>query len=442
MMTIRLSALLFCAVCLASDAAAQSPYNLAAPVRSLATLFTDLYGPNGLVVDSEATLPGEQPHSAHFNSDFQFNFSQFGTALVGQLVSVPLPSPASGFTYRFDPSLGVFQRTTQSFGPILAERAETIGAGRLAVGFAVQRFTFDTIEGIDLHSLPAVFTHDNANLLGGRQDVITTLNSIKASVSQSTTFFTYGVTDRLDVALAVPIIDTSLEVVSDATIHRLGTTNPLTHFFRQSNGDVGDRRLFTAIGSATGIGDLTIRFKSTLTRGAGTALAAGVDVRVPTGDAMNLLGTGTTGVQPFIVWSQTLDKIAPHLNASYTWNGSSVLAGNPAAGESGDFPDQVAYAAGADIGMNAHVTLVMDLLGRWTINSERLRSETFHALDGTTTFPNISFGRDSFNTTSGAIGMKVNVVDRLLAQFNVLFTLDQRGLRDRVTPLVGLQYTF
>src|SRR5581483_9699153 len=248
------------------------------------------------------------------------------------------------------------------------------------------------------------------------------------------TFFTYGVTDRLDVALAVPIIDTSLEVVSDATIHRLGTTNPLTHFFRQSNGDVGDRRLFTAIGSATGIGDLTIRFKSTLTRGAGTALAAGVDVRVPTGDAMNLLGTGTTGVQPFIVWSQTLDKIAPHLNASYTWNGSSVLAGNPAAGESGDFPDQVAYAAGADIGMNAHVTLVMDLLGRWTINSERLRSETFHALDGKTTFPNISFGRDSFNTTSGAIGMKVNVVDRLLAQFNVLFTLDQRGLRDRVTP--------
>src|SRR5438874_12877976 len=109
-------------------ASAQEPYNLTAPVRNLATLFTDLYGPNGLIVDSEATLPGEQPHTAHFNSDFQTNFSQFSTALVSQFVTVPLPSPASGFTFQLDPTVGVFQRTTQSFGPILAERAETIGA--------------------------------------------------------------------------------------------------------------------------------------------------------------------------------------------------------------------------------------------------------------------------------------------------------------------------
>ena len=101
------------------SARAQGPYTLATPVTKLATIFTDLYGPKGLVVDSLATLPGEQPHSAHFNSDFQFDFSQFSTALVNQFVSVPLPSPTAGFTYQFDPSLGVFQRTTRSFGPIL-----------------------------------------------------------------------------------------------------------------------------------------------------------------------------------------------------------------------------------------------------------------------------------------------------------------------------------
>ena len=84
------------------------------------------------------------------------DFSQFSTALVSQLVSVPLPSPASGFTYHFDPSLGVFQRTTQSFGPILAERADTIGGGRVSFGVAFQRFTFDTVEGLDLDTLIAV----------------------------------------------------------------------------------------------------------------------------------------------------------------------------------------------------------------------------------------------------------------------------------------------
>ena len=40
------------------------------------------------------------------------------------------------------------------------------------------------------------------------------------------------------------------------------------------------------------------------------------------------------------------------------------------------------------------------------------------------------------------IGMKINLADRLLAQLNVLFALDQHGLRDKVTPLFGFQYTF
>ena len=164
------------------------------------------------MLDSEATLPGEQSHSAHFNSDFQSNFSQFGTALVSQLVSVPLPSPASGFTYQLDPSTGVFQRSTRSFGPILAERADTIGAGHTSVGFAFQRSTFDSIEDLDLDAVPAVFTHDNAALLGGRQDVVTTVNSISANVSQYTTFFTVGVTNRLDVSVALPIVDTDVTV--------------------------------------------------------------------------------------------------------------------------------------------------------------------------------------------------------------------------------------
>jgi hypothetical protein len=290
----------------ARAAAAQDPYNLSAPVPNLATIFTNIFGPNGLVVDSLATLPGEVSHSAHFNSDFQFNFGQFGTALVSQLVSVPLPSPGGGFTFEFDPSLGVFQRTTQSFGPILAERAETIGARRVSVGYAFQRFTFDSVEGISLSQVPAVFTHDNAQLLGGREDVVTTVNSITADVNQSTLFVTMGVSDKVDLSLAVPVIGVNLRVVSAAHIQRLGTTNPLTHFYRQEDGEVGTDRFFTAIGSAAGLGDLMIRMKANAFTRPKSGLAFGVDVRLPTGDEMNLLGSGTTGVQPFAIWSGTV----------------------------------------------------------------------------------------------------------------------------------------
>ena len=225
------------------QASSHSPFNVAIPVdRQLASLFSNLYGPNGLIVNSLAVLPSGDTHSAHFNSDFQSNFVQFGTALASRLVSIPLPSPASGFTYEFDPSLGVFSRTTDSFGPILAERADTIGENRLSVGFAFQRFTFDTIENLDLNSVPAVFTHDGFELRGGRDDVVTTRNAIDARVSQATAFLTYGVTNRLDVSIGVPIINTSLTVVSEATVQRLGTTGSSeVHFFRGSD-DLDHRR--------------------------------------------------------------------------------------------------------------------------------------------------------------------------------------------------------
>jgi len=426
----------------ASGATAQDPYNLAAPVRNLATLFTDLYGSNGLIVDSLATLPGEQPHTAHFTSDFQADFSQFSTALVSQLVTAPLPSPASGFTYRFDPTLGVFQRSTQSFGPILAERADTIGAGRVSFGFVFQRFSFDTIEDLDLSRVPAVFTHDNYQLLGGREDVVTTVSSIEATVSQVTTYVTLGATDRLDISVAVPVVSNSLQVVSEATIRRIGTTNPLTHFFRQANGEIGTVRVFTAVGNASGLGDLTVRVKGSITKDAPMRLALGLDVRLPTGDEMDLLGTGTAGLQPFAVWSAAYGKFSPHVNAGYQWNGSSVLAGDPATGASQDFPEQVTYVAGADLSVNSRLTVAFDVLGRYVLDSKRLVRDEFQALDGKSTFPNIVFTTDSFNLLSGAAGVKVNVLGRLLLNANLLFKLDERGLRDKVTPLVGIEYAF
>src|SRR5687768_18589435 len=96
----------------------------------LATLIQDIFGPRGLTVNSDAALPDGSTHSAHFNSAFQSNFRRFNFAIASQLSSLPLPSPASGFTYRFDPATGTFAWSTQSFGPILADRTDSIGDGR------------------------------------------------------------------------------------------------------------------------------------------------------------------------------------------------------------------------------------------------------------------------------------------------------------------------
>src|SRR5918994_994025 len=110
---------------------------------TLSTLFEDIFGPRGLVVASEDVQLDGTNHAAHFNSAFQSDFRLVNIALTSQLAAIPLPSPASGFTYRFDPSTGTFQRSTRSFGPILADRGETIGKGRTAFGFSYQFFSFD-----------------------------------------------------------------------------------------------------------------------------------------------------------------------------------------------------------------------------------------------------------------------------------------------------------
>jgi hypothetical protein len=410
----------------------------AAADEKLALVIPRLFGPAGLFVDSEARLPSGQTHSAHFNSAFQSQFTQFNIALASELTALPIPTPASGFTFEFDPALGVFSRSGRSFGPVLADRAETIGKAKLTVGFGYQHFSFDEIEGVDLAAVPAVFTHDSP-ALGGRDDVVTTENALNVRVSQFTAFLNYGLVDGLDVAVAIPVVDTQIDVTSLAVVQRVGTSsNPAVHFYDDGRGGYGDRRTFTSSGSAAGLGDIVLRVKGRPARG----LGLGLDARVPSGDEEDLLGSGGWGLKPFLVLSAAGRSVAPHLNVAYQWNGDSLLAGDVAAGTKADLPDQVIWAAGADFALSDHVTLAADLLGRYAIDSPRLESRTFRALDGRSTFADIGFVRDSFHELRGAVGLKINAKGRLLLDLNVLFSLNKAGLRDKVTPLFGFEYSF
>lgn len=419
----------------------------AAPLSAdekLVSIIPTLYGPGGLVVDSEARLPSGETHSAHFNSHFQSEFTQFNIALASQLTSVPIPSPASGFTYEFDPGLGelgVYKRSTRSFGPILAERAETVGRGRWSLGLSVQHFSFDTIEGVDLGAIPAVFSHDGASP-GGRADVVTTVNAIEASVDQYTGFVTYGLAEGLDVSLAIPVVRTRLRAASEATIQRIGTTDPRVHFFADGSGGFGSVRRFASEGEASGLGDLLVRGKRTLTRGGSRALALMLDVRLPTGDAEDFLGAGALGLRPFVAASFSHGRLSPHLNVGYQWNGRSVLAGDAASGTKEPLPAQLLYVAGVDFGLSDRVTVALDLVGRTVFDTPRLTQRTFTAVEGPFTSPDIRLERRSLSSLDGSVGLKANALGKVLVHVNVSFKLNEAGVRDSVTPLIGCEYGF
>ncbi len=408
----------------------------------LATLFEDVFGPTGLVVNSQAVLPDGTTHSAHFNSAFQSNFTQFNVALVSQLTALPLPSPASGFTYAFDPGTGTFRRTTRSFGPILSDRAETIGRGRLSVGFNYQYFSFDSLDSVDLSAVPALFTHDDFQLGGGRLDVVTTANSVEASLAQWTGAITYGLTDRIDVSLAVPVVRTTLSVLSNARIQRIGTVDPAVHFFHDDTapGGFGDRKQFSAVGSASGVGDLIVRVKANALREGHRALAVGIALRLPTGDEKDLLGSGALGAKPFAALSTNVGRLSPRANVAYQWNGKSVLANDVRLGLKGGLPDQLLYVAGTDVGVNERFSLALDVLGQHVFDTPLLLARPFEV--GTTglSFPDISFRTGSIDAVAGSAGLKVNIAPHILANFNLRFHIAGGGLTDRVTPLIGIEF--
>jgi hypothetical protein len=437
----RLVIIALCGLAAATPARAQDRPS------TLSTLFEDIFGPGGLVVSSDEVLVDGTNHAAHFNSAFQSDFRLINVALTSQLAAVPLPSPASGFTYQFNRDTGTFVRSTSSFGPILTERGETIGRGRLAFGFNYQFFSFDHLDGVPLTAIPAVFTHDNFQAGGGRSDVVFTENTIKADVKQFTGALTYGVTDRVDLALAVPIISTHLSLISNARIYRVGTgTNTAIHYFRNPAGvdGRGDTNQFFMEGAAAGVGDIVMRIKATLMKEHSRALAVGLDARLPTGDEHNLLGAGAPGIRAFGAFSSATGAFAPHLNLAYQWNGRSVLGGDVRTGNEGDLPDQFLWAVGTDLSINNRFSIVGDLLGRRVINSPTLSTYDFTASGpaGSVELGDVRFGSASYWVNNGAVGFKANVAPRLLVNFNLRFHINGGGLSDRISPLLGVEWGF
>jgi len=407
----------------------------------LAFVIPNLYGPDGLRLDNP-------DHDAHFDSSFQENFGPFNSAVASQLTSLPIPSPASGFTYTFDRTLGIYERTAQTFGPILTERAETLGKDRFYFGFTFQHFSFDDIDGISLNSFPTVFTHsdtvdpDSPFL----QDVVTTDNLLDIQIGQFTSFFSYGLTDRVDLSVAIPLVSSTLDVVSAATVRPIGTANApddavrLAHTFGQGR-DVRSQT-FSSGSSATGLGDIIVRLKGHTNRWERSGLAFAADIRLPTGDELNFLGTGAPGFKPFAIFSYNYDKISPHVNVGYQFNGESILGGDVRTGQTGDLPDQFLYSAGVDLGVSSKFSFAADFLGQRNIDAQRVSlGEAISAAGVPTSFNTLHFSRDSVNTADAAFGFKINPASTLLVTFNVIVKLNDGGLRSRVTPLVGLSFT-
>jgi len=500
----------------------------------LVCLIPQVYGPFGLnslppgTNSSNSVLFTGDRHAAHFSSDFTDTFQPINEAVGIQVSQLPVASPSSGITFVYDPSLKTFAPSTdESLGPIIGDRGTTIGRGKLFLGFSFQYFNFSTIDGQNMSSIPIVLQHqkfpvipanppnfagiaacDNQTALTGIyanspclvRDYIQTTNDIDLKVHQYTIYVTYGITRHLDFSAAIPILNVQMSVTSQATIVPNSATpanaapGNVWHSFNGGPGAVTSSNspdpalastcgsqnpclnaTFSQSGSASGIGDVVLRGKYTAYSGERIAIAGGVDVRLPTGDELNFLGSGTTGVKPFGVISYRA-RVSPHAEAGYEWNGNSTLAGtnivpaatfatptNPTPSSTTinklRLPNRFLYIVGADIRATRRLTGAFDIYGQRLFGNPELISQPYtdlgncsgptdatSAVCGTytpgTTHPNVSQIIADINIVDASLGLKYNLFGRLVITGNVILKLNDGGLRSRAVPLVGVSYTF
>jgi hypothetical protein len=459
----------------------------------LSRLLPDLLT-RAIVTPSSRSVPTGQPgipHEAHFLPALaqQSAAYELNKSIVTYLATFPIGSSSGGFTYESDPATGIPKRSSGNFGPAFAERALTVGKRQFSAGINFQRVDYDRFEGIDLEigdaSGPAFYLEHSDCCLqqlpdgtpgpgntpkdpAFEGDLLRMALGLRLRSSTAVVFASYGLTDRLDVGVALPFVRVEIDADVFAGLDRLSRTNPFIHTF-VANQDVATTRLVQS-GSASGLGDVVLRTKLNLVASPGGGLALGADLRLPTGDGEELLGTGATQVKPYLIYSGDYGRVSPHVNLGYTFSSGELASGVGFELPDDSFaetvfrgraappptnlsvPDEINYAAGLSVALTPRATLSLDAIGRTIRDANRFgvvgRSFSFRTANAgpvqTAQFDDaigIS-GNGNLSILLGVAGVKLNVARTLLLTANVLFPLNDSGLRAKVTPVVGLDYAF
>ena len=383
---------------------------------TLSQLINNLYGGDGIQL-------ADTGHSAHFGETG--DFQQFTAILQSVLQSrsfIPVPSTAGLVSYRFNEATGTYERVTGSLGPILAESGTTTGKGNFNVSMSYTFADYQTIAGqdsVDLvltHCLTpdctlglppvAPFFHDTIHV-----QLQYRLKSQAVALSA-----VYGLNDRVDVGLVLPLIRNDLEVFTHAFIvYSPGSSSSIHHF--DPNVETPDQM---GTGTAVGIGDMVLRAKMSLPYG-GVDSAVMADLTLPTGDVENFLGTGHAQLRATYIASKNIRRLTPHVNVGYQARfGDMDLS----------FFD---YRLGTEILLRPQVTLSTEILGIYRPHG----GDLFHS--------DILKGEQLIGKSEidGAFGgkWKIGASDRAFVA-NLLVPLDTSGVRPKYVISAGLQSTF
>jgi len=353
-------------------------------------------------------------------------FRSLSGALAASRSQAPIASVTGAFSYAWAEEGDVYIRTSYSLGPGLAERAQTLGRGIATVSLSYTRVDYDTFEGESLRRVRALQPALTADLLArlpvadamrAADDLLETQLDLDFGFDSIFLTAAYGVTERVDVSMALSLNRAHMSATAQATILDadgdggafftvdqpgvvVGGSGPICSVdFRCATDSFDD--------SAFGTGDLFLRAKwHTVTWSFVDLAVAGV-LTLPTGNADEFLGFHDPTFTPWLIASKTFGQVSPHVNLGYAVRSSQDVS-------------QAQWIAGADIWALNWVTLAVDFLG-------------FHDDD-----------RDGINDNvyQVALGAKINIFGGAVFAGTVQLPLNRDGLRADVIYTLQLEHTF
>lgn len=376
-------------------------------------------------------------HGAHYlPSAASGNESVIGfvtQAIANASANLPLSATSSGATFSIVDGLPV--RTSTSAGPVFAERPQTLGRGRVFVGVNVSGIQYTTLNGAPIDRLELAFVHEN--VLDPRygdpeweNDVIRSRLGMQLNLVAASVFATIGVTDFIDVGVAVPMLRVNFSGVNVAQIDPF--FQPVQHYF----GGTPDNPILSATsrveGTAAGLGDIVGRLKINVAQGSRYGAAILTEVRFPTGDEENLLGTGSTSVRVVGIAGAQFGSFAVHANSGYALRTDELQN------------DAVLTTIGFDQFVNERTTIAFSLITEAQVGDSPFAlpqpvdlEYPFARRINTTSIP-----ERAANRMDASLGVKFNVRGGTVLVLNGLAPLKRAGLQPEFIWNAGFEMSF
>lgn len=328
--------------------------------------------------------------------------------LLLELATLPVSTSPGGFTYRLNPTLGTVERASNSFGPFFVERSLTGGAHQVSFGVNYQSASFATLDGRNLRDGTLVAT--GSKFLDQSQPFDVESLTLQIRANTLTLLANYGVTDSVDLGVAVPL------VTLDVSGQRVDTYHGQPYVQARASA------------SAFGLGDIAVRAKYNALRRGGSGLAVGAEARVPTGNNRNLLGAGKAAVKPVLIGSFDQGVVAMHVDLGFGFGGLS---------------NEFDYGGAVAVAATSRFTLVGEVAGRHLAKLGRLSNTTEPnpMVPGVETIRLTTVGGGT-DTIVGVAGFKWNLGATWLLSGYVLRPITTTGLNARWVPSLTLDYSF